>query len=119
MCKVEVIIDPNGLRISLRRIASRYGLPILIRENGLGAFDTLTKDGKIHDDYRINFLKEHIIAIDQAINDGCEVIGYCTCSFQDLFSWLNGYAKCYGFVYVDRDEENEKELKRYKKDSFY
>ncbi len=112
-------IDPNGLRVSLRRIASRYGLPILISENGLGAFDTLTAEGKVHDDYRINFLKEHIIAIDQAINDGCEVIGYCTWSFQDLFSWLNGYAKRYGFVYVDRDEENEKELKRYKKDSFY
>jgi 6-phospho-beta-glucosidase len=112
-------IDPNGLRVSLRRIASRYGLPILISENGLGAFDTLTAEGKVHDDYRINFLKEHIIAIDQAIDDGCEVIGYCTWSFQDLFSWLNGYAKRYGFVYVDRDEENEKELKRYKKDSFY
>lgn len=112
-------IDPNGLRVSLRRIASRYGLPILISENGLGAFDTLTEEGKVHDDYRINFLKEHIIAIDQAIDDGCEVIGYCTWSFQDLFSWLNGYAKRYGFVYVDRDEENEKELKRYKKDSFY
>jgi 6-phospho-beta-glucosidase len=112
-------IDPDGLRVSLRRITSRYGLPILISENGLGAFDELTEDGKIHDDYRINFLKEHIIAIEHAIKDGCEVIGYCTWSFQDLFSWLNGYAKRYGFVYVDRDEESERDLKRYKKDSFY
>ena len=112
-------IDPNGLRVSLRRITSRYGLPVLISENGLGAFDTLTEDGKVHDDYRIHFLKEHVQAIEAAINDGCEVLGYCTWSFQDLFSWLNGYAKRYGFVYVDRDEESEKELKRYKKDSFY
>ncbi len=112
-------IDPNGLRVSLRRIASRYGLPVLISENGLGAFDTLTEDGRVHDDYRINFLKEHVQAIEAAIEDGCEVLGYCTWSFQDLFSWLNGYAKRYGFVYVDRDEESEKELKRYKKDSFY
>lgn len=112
-------IDPNGLRVSLRRITSRYGVPILISENGLGAFDTLTEDGKVHDDYRINFLKQHVEAIEAAIYDGCEVLGYCTWSFQDLFSWLNGYAKRYGFVYVDRDEENEKELKRYKKDSFY
>ncbi|MFH0257009.1 glycoside hydrolase family 1 protein [Vibrio rumoiensis] len=112
-------IDPNGLRVSLRRITSRYGVPILISENGLGAFDTLTEDGKVHDDYRINFLKQHVEAIEAAIDDGCEVLGYCTWSFQDLFSWLNGYAKRYGFVYVDRDEENEKELKRYKKDSFY
>ncbi|MGO2499091.1 MAG: glycoside hydrolase family 1 protein [Vibrio litoralis] len=112
-------IDPNGLRVSLRRITSRYGVPVLISENGLGAFDTLTEDGKVHDDYRINFLKEHVQAIEAAIDDGCEVLGYCTWSFQDLFSWLNGYAKRYGFVYVDRDEESEKELKRYKKDSFY
>lgn len=112
-------IDPNGLRVSLRRITSRYGLPVLISENGLGAFDTLTEDGKVHDDYRIQFLKEHVQAIEAAIDDGCEVLGYCTWSFQDLFSWLNGYAKRYGFVYVDRDEESEKELKRYKKDSFY
>ncbi|WP_153446797.1 glycoside hydrolase family 1 protein [Vibrio algicola] len=112
-------IDPNGLRVSLRRITSRYGLPVLISENGLGAFDTLTEDGKVHDDYRIDFLKQHVEAIEAAIDDGCEVLGYCTWSFQDLFSWLNGYAKRYGFVYVDRDEESEKELKRYKKDSFY
>lgn len=112
-------IDPVGLRVGLRRITSRYNLPILITENGLGAYDTLTEDGKIHDDYRITYLKEHVEAIKDAVNDGCDVIGYCTWSFQDLFSWLNGYAKRYGFVYVDRDEESEKELKRYKKDSFY
>ncbi len=112
-------IDPEGLRVALRRITSRYDLPILISENGLGAYDTLEEDGAVHDDYRIDYLKEHIMAIEQSIEDGCEVLGYCTWSFQDLFSWLNGYRKRYGFVYVDRDEESEKELKRYKKDSFY
>lgn len=113
------IIDPDGLRIALRRITSRYNLPIIITENGLGAYDTLEEDGCIHDQYRIDFIKEHIDQIRLAIEDGCDVIGYCTWSFQDLFSWLNGYGKRYGFVYVDRDEENEKELKRHKKDSFY
>ena len=113
------VIDPVGLRVTLRRITSRYNLPVLISENGLGAYDTLTEDGKVHDQYRIDYIKEHIEEIAQAINDGCEVLGYCTWSFQDLFSWLNGYAKRYGFVFVDRDEESEKELKRYKKDSFY
>lgn len=112
-------IDPNGLRVAMRRITSRYELPILISENGLGAFDTLTDQGKVHDDYRIDFLRRHVEAISEAIDDGCEVIGYCTWSCQDLFSWLNGYAKRYGFIYVDRDEESAKELKRYKKDSFY
>ncbi|MGL5978560.1 MAG: glycoside hydrolase family 1 protein [Erysipelotrichaceae bacterium] len=113
------MIDPSGLRIALRRITSRYQLPTLISENGLGAYDTLEADGSVHDPYRIAFLKAHIEAMEAAIADGCEVLGYCTWSFQDLFSWLNGYAKRYGFVYVDRDEENERELKRYKKDSFY
>lgn len=112
------VIDPHGLRVALRRITSRYNIPIMITENGLGAYDTL-EDGEVHDNYRIEYLREHIEAIDEAIADGCNVIGYCTWSFQDLFSWLNGYAKRYGFVFVDRDEENEKELKRYKKDSFY
>ncbi len=113
------VIDPQGLRVALRRITSRYDLPILITENGLGAFDELTENKKVHDNYRIDFLKEHLLAIKDATADGSEVLGYCTWSFQDLFSWLNGYQKRYGFIYVDRDEESEKELKRYKKDSFY
>lgn len=108
-------IDPVGLRVALRRMTSRYNLPILITENGLGAYDTLTEDGKVHDDYRINFLKEHFLEVEKAIDEGCNVLGFATWSFQDLFSWLNGYAKRYGFVYVDRDEESQKELKRYKK----
>ena len=91
----------------------------MITENGLGAYDTLTEDGKVHDDYRIKFLKDHVEQIQLAVEDGVEVIGYCTWSMQDLFSWLNGYGKRYGFIFVDRDEESEKELKRYKKDSFY
>jgi len=112
-------IDPEGLRVALRRIASRYELPILISENGLGAYDTLNEDGTVNDQYRIEFLKSHIVEVEKAIEDGCEVLGYFTWSMQDLFSWLNGYSKRYGFIYVDRDEESEKELKRYKKDSFY
>lgn len=111
-------IDPAGLRISLRRISSRYDLPILITENGLGDFDTLEANGQVHDQPRIDYLKTHCLAIQEAITDGVEVLGYCTWSFTDLLSWLNGYQKRYGFVYVDRDETNEKELKRYKKDSF-
>ncbi len=112
-------IDPKGFYVSLCNMTSRYELPILISENGLGAFDTLTEDNQVHDQYRIDFLQQHIDAMLKAQEDGCEIIGYCTWSMQDLFSWLNGYGKRYGFIYVDRDEESEKELKRYKKDSFY
>ena len=112
-------IDPTGLRIAMRRMTSRYDLPILITENGLGEYDRLEADGRIHDEYRIDYIREHILAIQKAITDGVEVIGYCTWSYTDLLSWLNGYQKRYGFIYVDRDELNEKELKRYKKDSYF
>ena len=112
-------IDHEGLRVCLRRIASRYDLPILITENGLGEFDTLEADGTVHDEQRIEYINNHCVAIQEAISDGVDVIGYCTWSFTDLLSWLNGYQKRYGFVYVDRDETDPKELTRYKKDSFY
>lgn len=79
----------------------------------------MTDDKEIHDEYRIDYLRQHSLAIQEAITDGVEMLGYCTWSFTDLLSWLNGYQKRYGFVYVDREENDEKELKRYKKDSFY
>jgi 6-phospho-beta-glucosidase len=112
-------IDPTGLRIGLRRLTSRYGLPILITENGLGEFDTLEENDVIQDDYRMDYLRSHILACKQAITDGVELFGYCTWSFTDLLSWLNGYQKRYGFVYVNRDELDEKDLRRIKKKSFY
>lgn len=112
-------IDPTGLRIGLRRITSRYRLPILISENGLGEFDKLEEGNIINDDYRIDYLKKHILACQEAITDGVELLGYCTWSFTDLLSWLNGYQKRYGFVYVNREELDEKDLARYKKKSFY
>ena len=112
-------IDPEGLRIALRYITSRYNLPVLITENGLGEYDKLEEGNIINDDYRIDYLKAHIKACQEAITDGVDLLGYCTWSFTDLLSWLNGYQKRYGFVYVDRDENGPKELKRYKKKSFY
>lgn len=112
-------IDPTGLHIALRRITSRYRLPILITENGLGEYDQITEDHQVHDEYRIDYLRSHVAAIGDAIADGCDVIGYCTWSFTDLLSWLNGYQKRYGFVYVDQDETQDGSLARYKKDSYY
>lgn len=112
-------IDPDGLRIAMRRITSRYDLPILITENGLGAIDELEENDVVNDEYRIEYLKAHIQACRQAITDGVELLGYCTWSFTDLLSWLNGYKKRYGFVYINRDEYSEKDLRRIKKKSFY
>lgn len=112
-------IDPSGLRFCCREITSRYNLPIIISENGLGAFDKL-ENGKVHDDYRIEYIKRHLIELKKAIDEGCEVLAYCTWSFTDLLSWLNGYQKRYGFVYIDRQEdENSGTLNRICKDSYY
>lgn len=113
------VIDPTGLKIGMRRIKNRYDLPILISENGLGEFDTLEPGDKINDSYRIDYIKDHLASIQEAITDGVDIIGYCTWSFTDLLSWLNGYQKRYGFVYVNRDEDSEKDLRRIKKKSFY
>ena len=112
-------IDPVGFRVALRKLASDYDLPIIVTENGLGAFDELTAEGAIHDDYRIDYLQSHLQELQKAITDGVEVLGYCAWSFTDLLSWLNGYKKRYGFVYIDRDNQDEKSLARIPKDSYF
>jgi 6-phospho-beta-glucosidase len=112
-------IDPVGFRTTLREIYDRYQLPLIITENGLGAFDTLEEDGSVRDPYRIDYLKKHIEQIQLAITDGVDVFGYCPWSAIDLISTHQGARKRYGFVYVDRDEYDLRELKRIPKQSFY
>ncbi len=112
-------IDPIGFRATVREMYSRYHLPLLVTENGLGAYDTLTEDKKVHDPYRIEYLRRHIEQIQLAITDGVEMMGYNPWSAIDLISTHEGMKKRYGFIYVDRDEFDLKTLKRYRKDSFY
>jgi len=107
-------IDPYGFCHYLMDFYHRYQLPILVLENGIGHRDTLEENGKIHDDYRIEYLRNHILQMKKAVGYGVEMIGYCTWSATDLYSTHEGFEKRYGFVYVDK-----KELKRFKKDSFY
>lgn len=107
-------IDPDGLLYSLKELSDRYHKPLFISENGLGAFDVL-ENNEIHDSYRIDYLKEHIVRCKQSILEGVDLIAYCTWSFTDLLSWLNGFQKRYGFVYIDFLDPG---LPRIKKDSF-
>lgn len=111
-------IDPEGLRYYLNEVYNRYKVPLIIVENGLGANDEMV-DGKIHDSYRIDYLRDHIMAINEAIDDGVDVFGYTMWGCIDLVSASTGeMKKRYGFIYVDKDNDGNGTLKRYKKDSF-
>ena len=112
------VIDPSGFRYTLRKVYERYHLPILITENGIGAPDRL-ENGQVHDNYRIDFIRQHLSAMRLAITDGVEVIGYCPWAALDVVSTHQGYQKRYGFLYVDRDEFDLKEMRRIKKDSYF
>ena len=111
-------IDPMGLRLVLNDYYRRYHLPMIVTENGLGTADVLTEDGHVHDDYRIAYIDAHIDAISDAIEDGVEMMGDCPWSFMDLLSSHQGFKKRYGFVYVNREDHDLKDLRRIKKDSF-
>lgn len=110
-------IDPMGLRILMNDLYDRYQLPIMIVENGLGVKDdVLTTDKKVHDQYRIEYLKQHILALMKAVNeDKVDCLGYLPWGCIDLYSASGDKDKRYGFIYVDYDNE----CTRYKKDSFY
>ncbi|WP_334333103.1 6-phospho-beta-glucosidase [Companilactobacillus sp. HBUAS59544] len=113
-------IDPLGLRYSLNWLEDRYHKPLMIVENGIGAHDKV-ENGKIHDQYRINYLREHINAmIDAITEDGVNVIGYTPWGCIDLVSMGTGQmSKRYGFIYVNYDDEGNGDLRRLPKDSFY
>lgn len=113
-------IDPIGLRISLLKLYDRYQKPLFVCENGLGAKDTLTADGKVHDDYRIDYMKNHVEQMKEAVIDGVDLMGYTSWGCIDLVSaGTSQMSKRYGFIYVDQDDEGKGNLKRYPKDSFY
>lgn len=112
-------IDPIGFRNTLRELNERYNLPLLVTENGLGAFDKLEDGDIVNDPYRIDYLSKHIEQARLAITDGVNLIGYCPWSAIDLISTHQGFSKRYGFIYVNRDEFDLKDLRRIKKKSFY
>lgn len=113
-------IDPTGLRIALNQLYDRYQKPLFVVENGLGAIDQLTADGQIHDDYRIDYLRQHIKAMAGAVADGVDLLGYTPWGCIDLVSASTGQmSKRYGFIYVDLDDQGNGSLKRIPKDSFY
>ena len=116
-------IDPKGLRYVLNQFYDRYQIPLFIVENGLGAVDQLVTDElgnkTVNDDYRIDYLREHLLQVEEAIKDGVEVMGYTTWGCIDVVSASTAeLKKRYGFIYVDRNDDGTGTLNRYKKKSF-
>ncbi|NCH60844.1 glycoside hydrolase family 1 protein [Cronobacter dublinensis] len=112
-------IDPVGLRTLLNVLWDRYQKPLFIVENGLGAKDRVEADGSINDDYRIDYLKDHLVQVREAIDDGVEVMGYTSWGPIDLVSASKAeLSKRYGFIYVDRHDDGSGTLARRRKKSF-
>ena len=114
-------VDPLGLRINLNQIYDRYQIPMMVVENGLGAIDKVEADGSIHDTYRIDYMREHIQTMKDAVEiDGVPLMGYTPWGHIDLVSAGTGeMRKRYGFIYVNYDDEGNGDLSRSRKDSFY
>ena len=113
-------IDPKGLRFSLNEIYARYGLPMMVVENGLGAYDQKGEDGVVHDTYRIDYLRQHIEQMKEAVRDGVDLMGYTPWGCIDLVSATTGeMAKRYGFIYVNKFDDGTGDLTREKKESFW
>lgn len=112
-------IDPKGFYNCISCYWDRYQKPILIAENGLGMYDTLIDD-TVNDDYRIEYLKEHLLSLNECLKDGVAIIGFCSWGPIDLVSAsTQEMEKRYGFVYVDIDNMGHGTKKRYRKKSFY
>lgn len=112
-------IDPEGLRYALNETYDRYRIPVMVVENGLGAFDEIV-DGRVHDIYRIDYMREHIRQMELATEDGVDLMGYTCWGCIDLVSATTGeMRKRYGQIFVDKYDDGTGSLERIRKDSFY
>lgn len=114
-------VDPVGYKYFLHVLNDRYQVPLFDVENGLGAYDKVEPDGvTVHDPYRIEYLREHIRNLREAVEEGVNIFGYTTWGPIDLVSFGTGQMdKRYGFIYVDMNDKGEGDQHRLKKDSFY
>ncbi len=95
------IVDERVMYYTLKFSYERYGLPILITENGMCDNDFPALDGKIHDIGRITFIKKYLQNLNRALGEGIPVLGYNYWSIMDNFEWAEGYDPRFGLIYVD------------------
>lgn len=113
------VMDPDGLYYFLLKTYSKYQIPMMIVENGLGANDIIEDDGRVKDDYRVKYIDAHLNAVQKALDDGIDLLGYLMWGIIDIVSSSTGeMSKRYGVIYVDMDDYGNGSLKRCKKDSF-
>ena len=111
-------VDPKGLELALLELYDRYQKPLFVSENGLGAIDEVEND-QIHDTYRIDYMREHIKAMKDAIKNGVDLFGYTMWGPIDIVSNGTGQmSKRYGIIYVDLDDDGNGTGRRLKKDSY-
>lgn len=115
---MEFGIDSLGLYTGIRSMYERYKLPMIITENGFAYSDELV-NGQVHDDYRIEYIREHIKQCYEIVSDGYPLLGYCPWSLLDIVSSHQGFSKRYGLIYVDRTDTDIKSCKRIPKKSYY
>ena len=111
-------IDPVGLRITLRQLYDRYEMPIYVVENGFGCDDEINENGEIVDDYRIDYMRKHIEEMKKAVEEGVDCRGYLVWGPVDILSSRANMNKRYGMIYVNRKNNDLKDMKRMKKKSF-
>ena len=99
------IVDPRVLYWSPKFHYERYGLPILMTENGIAINDCVSLDGKVHDPQRIDFVNRYLLELRRASEEGVPIMGYMYWSAMDNFEWAEGYDRRFGLIHVDyRDQ---------------
>ncbi|MGX7131324.1 glycoside hydrolase family 1 protein [Enterococcus songbeiensis] len=112
-------IDPEGFRDVLNKIYQRYQIPVFPVENGIGARELLDNNFSVEDDYRIDYHKRHLKTMFDAIKyDGVEILGYLGWGMIDILSSKGDMEKRYGLIYVNRENHDLKDMKRYQKKSY-
>lgn len=112
-------IDPLGFKLSLLELYERYEKPLFVAENGIGARDVPDAEGKIHDTYRIRYLRAHLLAMCEAADEGADIFGYTSWAPIDMVSASTSQmSKRYGYIYVDLDDMGEGSGRRIVKDSY-
>ena len=108
------LVDEGCLYWTIRFMYKRYGLPIIVTENGYSDNDSVCLDGKVHDPQRTDFIYRYLGGVKRAISEGIPVIGYQYWSLMDNFEWAEGYSPRFGLIYIDFETQE-----RILKDSAY